>query len=208
MTRLSDIAKQLLLVADQTRDTDYLTLEVQQSAGRLLWRAYECGAFPNDEVFTYSIQRYRRECAQQGDKPNGEGFADFTIHYWLQIRDPGVQCSCETGGGEEDRQAFEHAIRQIARRILAEEKAGESLTLPILESVDVKLLRTLAGQPGVVLSQYELVEAADCDRKTVGLRLRHLRTIGYVTPPDGRKRGNTITPEGVARLQTIAKTSP
>ena len=78
--------------------------------------------------------------------------------------------------------------------------------LPILELVDVKLLRILADRPGVAHSQYDLLKAGD--RKTIGLRLRHLRTIGYVAHPDGRKKGNVITPEGVARLQTIAETSP
>lgn len=79
-------------------------------------------------------------------------------------------------------------------------------SMPYLESVDVKILELLAKRPGVAHSQYDLGNAGD--RKTVGQRLRHLRTIGYVAHPDGKKKGNVITGDGIARLQSLAESSP
>ena len=77
---------------------------------------------------------------------------------------------------------------------------------PILEPVDIDILKKLAKRPGVSHSQYDLTHAGD--RKTIGQRLRYLRTIGYAAHPEGRKRGNVITAEGAARLKSLAETSP
>ena len=123
---LSSIAKQLLLLADEVHDANLLTCEHVQSADRLLWRAYEVGAFPGDELFRFAVQRYREETSEDGELIDGQGFAEAAIHHWLRIRVPGVTCCCES---TEERQDFGHAIREAARLLLA----GQSPTIPSVE---------------------------------------------------------------------------
>jgi len=89
---------------------------------------------------------------------------------------------------------------------LDDEPAAEKQGAHILEAMDIAILQILAKRPGVAHSQYDLGKAGD--RKTVGKRLQYLRTIGYAAHPEGKKKGNVITGDGIARLQSLAESSP
>lgn len=112
---------------------------------------------------------------------------------------------------ELEKHLVEDAIRHIedATRPPGDQDGQERTVetkLPILGPVDVKILELLAKKSGVSHSPYDLLNIGD--RKTIGQSLRHLRKIHYVAHPDGRKRGNVITADGLTRLQSLAETSP
>ena len=117
-TRLPKLAEQLLLLADRIGNAAELTNEHAESADRLLWAAYEAGAFPGDELFSFAVERHLHCAAEAGDKLDCRGFSEHLIHYWLRVRTPGIQCSCETGY-DDLAFAFGRAVREIARMLLA-----------------------------------------------------------------------------------------
>ena len=106
------------------------------------------------------------------------------------------------------RRAADYAdvCRTLADKITRPGGAVADPARPELNNIDVKILELLAKRPDVAATQYDLRSAGD--RKTLGQRLRYLRSVGYVKFPEGRKRTNTITAAGIARLQSFAETSP
>lgn len=160
-TRLSKIAEQLLLVADRIHDAEFLTDEHVDCAARLLWGAYEAGAFPNDELFSFAVARHFQEWGEDGQKPDCRGFAEMLIHYWLRVRAPGIRCLCETNP-EQALFVFCHAIRQIARMMLG---TADDTDDPIENALRGRLLplyRCLKSHRHAV--SYDTLAKLDCWR--------------------------------------------
>ncbi len=108
----------------------------------------------------------------------------------------------------EDRPIPQHAglIRSYCRELrksfnLVGDKAEPGVTTgPELRNIDVNILQLLAKRPAVALTLYDLRKAGD--RKTVGQRLRYLRSVDYAKFPEGRRRTNMITAAGRRRVTT------
>lgn len=93
------------------------------------------------------------------------------------------EAEVETGGGEAD--AEEGLLRE-----------------------DVAILKAMACKPGMGWYQADIVSETEqldppypLSRKTVGQRLNHLRSNGYVRRPQGRQRGDMLTDKGLKKAQ-------
>jgi hypothetical protein len=89
----------------------------------------------------------------------------------------------------------------------ADELPEATLECGLLES-DVAILNYLAEQPGVAKTQIDIAAGADLERKATGRRLQYLKKHGLVKSPEGRTRGNLITPAGMGRVQKCPKSDP
>jgi hypothetical protein len=114
---LGTVARQLLAVADGIRDAKFLRQEAADTADSLTWSLYEAGAFPDDKLFVYLVNKQLAE----DDKPLCEGFAELLIKRWLPVR-----CAGFTPPSD-DKKLFENGVRQLAR-IIAGGQTGELLT--------------------------------------------------------------------------------
>jgi hypothetical protein len=79
-------------------------------------------------------------------------------------------------------------------------KDGTARTQPYLDADDVKILESLARRNGILAYQAEIIEV---NRDRASERLRYLASIGYVTNPEGKKRGWLITDAGMERLKNL-----
>ena len=72
-----------------------------------------------------------------------------------------------------------------------------------LKDNDITILMELKQLRPQLLGQEKIAAGVAMDRKTVGIRLKHLSELGLVECPQGKNSGATITSEGIEQLERI-----
>ncbi|MBI1913618.1 MAG: hypothetical protein HYS12_02515 [Planctomycetes bacterium] len=68
---------------------------------------------------------------------------------------------------------------------------------------DVALLRALAASHPRTVSQYDLETTTGFSRRTIGPRLSYLRSAGLAHQPRGKRKGHTVTAEGLRLFASL-----
>ena len=105
-------SKQLLRLADQIRDAEILTNE--HVADKLLWKAYEAGAFAGDKLFQYCARRV----IDFDEQPRGSGFLTELVGEFCPVQFNGFPNEGDMGAPPQ-KQIYEEAVRNLGRELLA-----------------------------------------------------------------------------------------
>jgi RIO-like serine/threonine protein kinase len=87
---------------------------------------------------------------------------------------------------------------QLKTELVVEE---EHDSIPKLTEDEAKVLNYLNEEDPQIRYQQNIVDNSRRDRKTIGLCLQKLMKLGFVSRPEGKKKGYVITSQGQEYLK-------
>lgn len=181
---------------------------VAAETGAVVRRLADAGGFPGCEdlaAIVADLAGYR-----PGTAGNNYAILQDAATRWVPAHCPGY---VKPSGGLAYQ--FAGAMRAIAGHVASASEATptappDNERLAPLAAIDEAILRALAAKHPVTVNQYDLSEAVERSRDTVGPALARLRQSGLTARPHGTKGGETITADGLdvlARMDRQAEDS-